>query len=282
MADDDDWRVRRAAELIGTPFERPKPVNRVDDTLPIMNAVQVPLTTASATSSSPFRSSSPAPSTAATRSTANAVLPATKVAAPVSRVISAKSTTTSRRGILAPLVAIGLVILALIAASWAFLDRRTSAPASVRAGVPIAAPIARVAPAALPPVTAMPITPPVPHVIELQPVAPVATSTAPARIVSPHTARSTARGKTDIVKVTKPHARSPVAKIKPKPHAHRRAKPVHADATPRDSREAADLVPRPAIVKPRLPICQPHVSNRAARPCRPSVDRSVRKPFFGT
>lgn len=282
MTDENDWRSRRAAELFSTPFERPKPANRIDDILPGLNAAQEPLTTTAATSSRPFRSSSPVPPTVVTRSAPNTVPRTTKPASPVPSAILYAANAAPSRGILAPLVAIGLVVLALIAAGWAFLDRRTSAPVFVPPGLPITAPIARVPPAGLPRITAMPVASPVSPVIKVEPMPSVLATMDPARVAPPHASHSATSGKVDAAKITRPYIRSLPAKTKLKPHTHRPASPIHEDIARRYPHMTGHILAHPAAAKPRLPICQPHVYNRPARPCRPSPARVVRKPFFGT
>ncbi|QYE35369.1 hypothetical protein KZX46_05135 [Polymorphobacter sp. PAMC 29334] len=239
MAEQDDWRAERAAQLAGTPFARPSATERVDDTLPIQ----------------PYR---PAPAT-------------TSRAAPIAAPQPAK-----RSSALALIIA---AVVAVVAAALAYFGLHRDAGAqNTVAVVPAAAVRLAAPPVAVP---AAPIAAPAAPVIASAPIAPAAVSQPPAEattVAAPvshkavrHSSHAPVTKKAELRTTHKskaakrPRATGQVATVAP-------VSPGTTDASTQSDSAA----------KSKLPVCEPSVFNRPARPCRPSHTRIVRKPFYSS
>ncbi|UAJ11324.1 hypothetical protein [Polymorphobacter megasporae] len=238
MAEQDDWRAERAAQLAGTPFARPSATERVDDTLPIQ----------------PYR---PAPAT-------------TSRAAPIAAPQPAK-----RSSALALIIA---GVVAVVAAALAYFGlHRDAGPQNAVAVAPAAA--------------VRPVAPPVavPTAPIAAPAAPVAASApiAPAAVSQPPAEAATTVAAPVSHKTVRHSSRTPVTKTaelrtthKGKAAKHPRATGQVATVAPVSPGTADTSTQSDPAVKAKLPVCEPSVFNRPARPCRPSHTRIVRKPFY--
>lgn len=249
MADSDDWRAERAAQLAGTPFARPSATSRLDDTLPIQTRSTPPLSKAAKTAPPVNRSAKVAP------------LPRT---ASASR--STRRTLTIAGLVAVVAAAVGLGELRQGTDSETFSPPVSSARVTEQArrvpAASIAAPI--VAPSTSPTV-ASPAIDTAPRLSAERELASVQA------VRAPHPSRS--------VKAANGSAPHHVTwKRRTSAHTRENTHPEVAKSSPAPLVGVMTTPPAQAVSK--LPVCQPNVYNRPSRPCRPSHSRQVREPFY--
>lgn len=256
MADNDDWRARRAAELIGTPFERPTTPTTRFGRVPGEGDQTLPMTR-------PVASAAPVAERAIT---AAPVIVATKVGQPAAVPPSAKPAVLPR----AAAWSAGLIAAAGVAIGLMFADRRTP-PATAVSPAQITLTM-RDAP------IRGPAAPPMPRIATTSPPLAVPAAIVPVQLEPSRNDRISVRHTAG--KTTPTTSGTPKQKIRTVHKSARR----RAD-TP--TRAPVAVTAAPAVTAatvtantPVLPVCQPGVYNRAPRPCRPSHDRITRKPFF--
>lgn len=241
MADSDDWRAERAAQLAGTPFARPAIAPRSDDTLPIQTRAVPPV------------------------NKTTKIAPAPRVASSNG---SMRRNLTITGTLAAAAVAIGLGVFELRQGNGA--ESTSVAVSSVKVTDRVQSTPLPATPA---PAPILPSTPPVVANPTVD-VAPPLTHENVGAAVPAKARHSSHSTKVADSSATDHKARSSrkSPRVRAKPHAET-ARPA---PVPRAS--TASEAPTEAIVK--LPVCQPNVYSRPARPCRPSRSRQVREPFY--
>lgn len=248
MADSDDWRAERAAQLAGTPFARPSTAPRLDDTLPIQT-----------------RSASPLARPVKAAATSKPAKPAVSPSA-ISGPRSNRRTLT-----IAGLLAVAAAAVGVVEWRQGTGGDANSLPvSSIR--VPEQAHLAPVA------VVPAPIITPEPS-----PVSP-----SPAVGAAPDPTADRLSSQPPVVKPHKTGRSVKVVNVSPSTHVVRKGRPPqHARANPHSDTASSTPVPTvgmsttsPADAAIKLPVCQPNVYSRPSRPCRPSRSRQVREPFY--
>ncbi len=187
----------------------------------------------------------------------------------------------------APVPAGGRPMYKTIAAAAAFIavivgflifrhDGRRRATPAIAATTVAPAPLAAPAPVPSPSPVPAPVSPPPAAIVA--PAAPTvaAPSTTNSSFARSQPAPVTPRHAGRVDRAPKPavsHAH-PARKARTKPAAQ-------SPGTPSSEEPMIAAAETPtATVRTRLPVCQPGVYSRAARPCRSSRDRFVRKPYY--